>query len=226
MGLSKPILEVVQAIEHEISSFYDFIIQYSATEFFVDPSEVQRFVSAPENDRGQILVLEDYAQETCEIAIAIGPKIQNILEGQNPCIELSDDNLDAFAVVVEEVSHFHLLTNRVQRGLSISKLELEWQGEVDKVLIPSIFLYKQVQDPHYEPLIRRVFDQATIISTQQDLYWQATKNAARLWFDILSQDKNLGFAHDSEWLRQILQSKYWQGLPEKMRVLDKIRRAA
>lgn len=41
----------------------------------------------------------------------------------------------ALLVAIEEVSHFHLLTQRAFHGLAVTKLELEWQAEVDKLVV-------------------------------------------------------------------------------------------
>ena len=96
--------------------------------------------------------------------------------------ELSDANLDAFCVLVEEVSHFHLIVNRAEAKLPVTKLELEWQGEVDKLLLCALLLQKQSGDPHVLPLVRRLFDEALIISDHnRQRYEEATRFAARFW---------------------------------------------
>lgn len=43
--------------------------------------------------------------------------------------------LNAFLVAVEEVSHFHCLLHHVHHGATVTQLEMEIQGEIDKFLL-------------------------------------------------------------------------------------------
>jgi hypothetical protein len=47
----------------------------------------------------------------------------------------SHDQIAAFTLVAEEVSHFHYLLHHAHQGRQVSQFELELQGDVDKLLL-------------------------------------------------------------------------------------------
>jgi hypothetical protein len=62
------------------------------------------------------------------------------LEEKPPQRGLDDDNVDAFAVLVEELDHLLVTAERAHAGRGISLLELELQANVSKDLVLSRFL--------------------------------------------------------------------------------------
>jgi len=85
----------------------------------------------------------------------------------------------AFSVIAEELSHFHFLIHHLPLGRSVSHLELEFQGEIDKFLLSfaakvdgtksdsKLFdeVYQQIFEhfslrPHLSDLERERYDQA------------------------------------------------------------------
>jgi hypothetical protein len=100
----------------------------------------------------------------------------------SPLAGLDNVNLDAFCILVEELSHFHLLLNRVDAGRPVTRSELELQGELDKLLICARLLKRQSGDYHVVALARTLYDRAEIVAADPEPYVQATKYAARFWF--------------------------------------------
>lgn len=49
--------------------------------------------------------------------------------------ELKSKTIAALLVVIEEVSHFHLVSQRALLDLPTTRLELEWQAEIDKMIV-------------------------------------------------------------------------------------------
>jgi hypothetical protein len=131
----------------------------------------------------------------------------------DPRAALTDANLDAFCVLVEEISHFHLILNRAQAGLEVTKLELEWQGEVDKLLVSGLFLERQSGQSYLLPLARKLYDLAAVTAVDDQLYEEATKYAARFWFQ-LAKDADLRL--DSPRLRDRLRQAYRCGWTDKV----------
>jgi len=66
------------------------------------------------------------------------------LEAQNPSAFLSDSNVDAFAVLVEELDHFLTLADRHRTGAATSLLELELHANVTKELTLELFVAKML----------------------------------------------------------------------------------
>lgn len=62
------------------------------------------------------------------------------LEDKPPQRGLDEDNVDAFAVLVEELDHFLVAAERAHAGRGVSLLELELQANVSKDLVLSRFL--------------------------------------------------------------------------------------
>jgi hypothetical protein len=62
------------------------------------------------------------------------------LEERPPQRGLDDDNVDAFAVLVEELDHLLVTAERAHAGRGVSLLELELQANVSKDLVLSRFL--------------------------------------------------------------------------------------
>jgi hypothetical protein len=62
------------------------------------------------------------------------------LEDKPPQRGLNDDNVDEFAVLVEELDHLLVAAERAHAGRGVSLLELELQADVSKDLVLSRFL--------------------------------------------------------------------------------------
>jgi hypothetical protein len=65
------------------------------------------------------------------------------LEDKPPQRGLDDDNVDAFAVLVEELDHLLVAAERAHAGRGVSLLELEVQANVSKDLVLSRFLARR-----------------------------------------------------------------------------------
>jgi len=65
------------------------------------------------------------------------------LEDKPPQRGLDDDNVEAFAVLVEELDHFLVAAERAHAGRGVSLLELELQANVSKDLVLSRFLARR-----------------------------------------------------------------------------------
>ena len=65
------------------------------------------------------------------------------LEDKPPQRGLDEDNVDAFAVLVEELDHLLVAAERVHAGRGVSLLELETQANVSKDLVLSRFLARR-----------------------------------------------------------------------------------
>jgi hypothetical protein len=62
------------------------------------------------------------------------------LEAHPPQRGVDDDNVDAFAVLVEEIDHLLVTAERAYQGRGVSLLELELQANVSKDLVLARFL--------------------------------------------------------------------------------------
>jgi hypothetical protein len=88
---------------------------------------------------GARLLLRDTPDGLCACIYYPDAMIRR-LEAKPPQRGVDDDNVDAFAVLVEELDHLLVTAERAQAGRGISLLELEVQANVSKDLVLSRFL--------------------------------------------------------------------------------------
>lgn len=72
--------------------------------------------------------------DSVSLAVVLEPAVADRLTEADPRVELHSGNLNAFCTLIEEVSHFVYLLFCARAVRSITELELELQGEVDKYL--------------------------------------------------------------------------------------------
>ena len=209
---------VVERVEADLADFYGFDPLCRAADHLIDLDELRRALgdqvtNLPEySGRAAVFLSSDTKAQELFIGIHFSESISARLNITNPLTRLADENLDQFCVIVEEVSHFHLILNRLSNDQNVSKLELEWQGEIDKLLVAALTLTRQCGDGHILQLARRLYDQAEIVGFNRELYWQATKRAARFWYAELRRGNTIGPE-----LRDTLRDHYYAPLSLKTR---------
>lgn len=214
---------VIRTVEERLARYYGFSPLATAEAHLVTRNELVHTLgddvrAQPEwlARAGVWLVDEGRGPNELFIGLHLSEELQDRLAQHDPTAQLSDVNLDAFCVLVEELSHFHLILNRASAGRQVSKLELEWQGEIDKLLVCALVLQEQAGDPHLLPLARKLFDASTITASEElDRYWEATRYAARFWFDVVRDSDLLeGKVRDS------LIRAYHASWPQKVASLE------
>jgi hypothetical protein len=93
---------------------------------------------AADGTGAKLLVRE--AGEDVRACIYYPDEMIRCLEQSPPQRGLNDDNVEAFAVLVEELDHFLVAAERAYAGRGVSLLELEIQANVSKDLVLSRFL--------------------------------------------------------------------------------------
>ncbi len=218
-----PVLSLIDYVERQLAEFYGFALLARAKDHLATKAELtaslgEGVARLPEfRARAGVFLQEPGQGGDLFIGVHYDESILSRLDQKNPLDRLDDQNLDAFCILIEELSHFHLILNRIDRGQGVSKLELEWQGEVDKLLVSAVTLEGQAGDLHLSPLARKLFDQAHITGEDQELYWQAHRQAARLWFSVAQKAEGL-----TPRLREILRQSYYAPWAEKPARFDKV----
>lgn len=209
MNCDAAIGRIIDQIEIELSNYYGFMPLARASDHVISDSWIEAVVKGEllrldhPATRGGVYVTTDVGQDEIYIGIHLSDAICHPLRIQDPLSKLTDANLDEFCVIVEEVSHFHLIANRTMVGRSVSRLELEFQAEIDKVVVAAKFLQNQVGDAHLRPLVSKLFDQSRIIAEDHALYWEASKFAARFWYQYLRRSELL-----TDSLQMLLRRRY------------------
>jgi len=78
-----------------------------------------------------------------EVGVLLEPAVADRLSCHDPRVVLDQSNLHAFCAATEEVSHFLYLLFCARVARSVTQLELELQGEVDKYLCAAFLLALQ-----------------------------------------------------------------------------------
>ena len=110
------------------------------------------------------------------------------LEENPPQRGLDEDNVDAFAVLVEELDHLLVAAERAQAGRGVSLLELEVQANVSKDLVLSRFLSRRGQcvDPVRRAWLRHhLFDARTYCDDDRSVRYRYDE-ASRLALKFLA----------------------------------------
>lgn len=79
------------------------------------------------------------------LGVVLEAAVRAHLARRDPRVLLDDSNLGSFCTLTEEVSHFVYLLFCARSERSVTQLELELQGEVDKYLA-TVFLLSQQND--------------------------------------------------------------------------------
>jgi hypothetical protein len=133
------------------------------------------------------------------------------------------EGLNAFLVLVEEISHFHNYVISAETDGQLSRFDLELQAEVDKVIIGALALIATFGRPHLNELVHLLFNESIICGTLTD-YALASKLAEKFWKKNLHQlGSNILF--DSRFRRLLQQASRKSG-EEKIMILETIIQAA
>jgi hypothetical protein len=113
---------------------------------------------APEFN-GALFVKEDGNREDLSLGIYLNTSVWKELSTFRRwrSDEWSRRQTGAFTVAAEEVSHFHYLLYHATRGRSVSHLELELQGEIDKFVLTFYANRAIAKDAH--DTFTRLFEQ-------------------------------------------------------------------
>lgn len=166
------------------------------------------------------VVVETSAEETF-LGVGFHQDIVEQIADKPPLERLHSANLDVYCVLIEEVSHFTLLTHRAATGRGVSRLELELQAEIDKVVLCAATLERHYGSPSLAPLVRSLFDQSVVVSVQDGaLYETANRVAARFWHKIAARWEDRLPQEAAIELRNTLRSIFHSSFTEKLTVLE------
>jgi hypothetical protein len=123
---------LVTQLQARLAGLYDAPADQDVHDFLItDAAHAAALQGAarPPTDE-QLLIAE--SEEGVEISLYVDAAVLQRLATHCPLRQLSEDNLADFCTALEGVSHFHYFVWCAVRERSVSLLELELQGEVDK----------------------------------------------------------------------------------------------
>ena len=178
---------LIRNVEDLLAGFYGFAPCATAADHLINRQELADHGDPlPDPARGGVLV--DDRDKHLFIGLFIHDAIFTLLQEKDPLTRLDGENIDAFSVLVEEISQFHLILNRVMNRQGVSRVELEWQGEIDKVLLSAHLLRQQSGDSHLNQLYRLFYFAA---ETGSASHYQEASHLAGIFWRRLSERPGL-----------------------------------
>jgi hypothetical protein len=123
---------LVRQLQARLAGLYDAPADQDVHDFLItDATHAAALQGAarPPTDE-QLLIAE--GEEGVELSLYVDAAVLQRLAKHCPLRRLSEENLADFCTALEGVSHFHYFVWCAVRARSVSLLELELQGEVDK----------------------------------------------------------------------------------------------
>jgi len=144
-------------VQRNFESLYSIPLTWTVTDFLVTDTDI---VKSLEGDGGfesneKLLIHED--DEYVDLSLYIDRTVLENLRADDPLERLHDGNLSDFLVTLEGVSHFVCMAWHAQEDRSITLMELELQGEIDKFIALAMTLAEQGHRNVPSSLRRRLF---------------------------------------------------------------------
>ena len=169
--------ELLLETQRRLESLYALEPQAPVTDFLIPPEEAEVYPGSGSR------TLVRQAGDDVSVGVILDSSVAERLGQADPRIQLDTSNLDAFCTLTEEVSHFVYVLFCAQALRSITELELELQGEVDKYLNATFLLSLQndgaVSSRLREMLFRRYRLAASLTPERAERYHAASDLAFR-----------------------------------------------
>jgi hypothetical protein len=135
--LTGPATDLAVDVQRRLEAVYALDSEAPVTEFLIPASRADAYPGGG----SRTLVTEE--EDGIALGVILEESVSERLAQADPRIHLDQDNLAPFCVLTEEVSHFVYLLFCARAARTVTELELELQGEVDKYLSASILLASQ-----------------------------------------------------------------------------------
>lgn len=188
-----------------------------------DPDHARALGPRRSNIAREALLLRESA-EGLDITLFIHHRVLSHLQNCDPFARLDRDNLDAFCIAVEGISHFLYLVWNANRQRSVTLLEMELQAEVDKYITSLLLIALQNGGRVPRRLHHWLFGRPMLVEglsrVDQARYLDANRYAARYCMDLTRR-----FAHRQGMpgLRNELRDFYRLGKQPKLRLIEHCR---
>jgi hypothetical protein len=172
-----PLEALLLDTQRRLEALYAIDAQPPVTRFLIPRQDAHRYPGGG----SRTLVVED--GHDVSVGVVLDPEVAERLASRDPRVQLDESNLGAFCTAAEEVSHFLYVLFCAQFERSVTQLELELQGEVDKYLC-SVFLLSLQNEGAVSPrlrdlLFRHYHLQPALSEEQAQRYRAASRLAER-----------------------------------------------
>jgi hypothetical protein len=112
------------------------------------------------NPRGSLWVEQEHSSTDLQVAVLLDRDLFEALPDEAPSVSVS----------LEEVSHFVYLNHNHDRGRNVTRLEMEIQAEVDRIVLafdPRLGLTPSMADTFWDELHQKSFQDSTYETARQ-----------------------------------------------------------
>lgn len=131
--MTPPVAGLMLEVQRRLESLYALDPTPPVSEFLIPEPDAARYPGGG----SRTLVAQD--GDSLSLGVILEGSVHEALARRDPRARLDRENLGPFCTLAEEVSHLLYLLFCVRAARSVTELELELQGEVDKYL-SSVFL--------------------------------------------------------------------------------------
>jgi hypothetical protein len=163
--------------QRRLEALYAIEPQPAVVDFLIPHDEAHQYPG------GGSRTLVSQQGEDLSVGVLLEPAVADELRQADPRVQLDHSNLQAFCAVTEEVSHFLYVLFCARFARSVTQLELELQGEVDKYLCAAFVLSLQNEGAVAASLHERLFRHYRLAphvdAEQEERYRAASRLAGR-----------------------------------------------
>jgi len=164
-------------VQRRLESLYALEPEAPVTDFVLAPREAAALPGG-----GSRTLLRHEGDEVA-LGVVFAEEVPHRLRDHDPRVSLTRGNLGPFCTLTEEVSHFLYLLFCARSDRTVTELELELQGEVDKYLTAAFLLSLQNEGAVSTGLRRLLFREYELASGLSAERAERYRTASRLAFD-------------------------------------------
>lgn len=175
---------VLHRLQAELNALYATPLPYDVYDFVTTDRTLADLLTpagASTANLERLLVANE--EDGASVSLYLDAGLLAALEKDDPTDHLHADNLAAFLLALEGVSHLNYVLWNAQQDTPVSLLEVELQSEVDKYVTCAVLLARQAEGRVPALLHRRLFDEVafdpTLGEQARTRYVEANHFAAR-----------------------------------------------
>ena len=180
---------MLDALQKQLSDIYDLGHGHDIRDFLItDPTMAKALAQGSVLDDSEETLLMSQDGEELSLSLFLDADLLERLESVNPFDELRTEMLDDLWKVLEGVSHFLCVAWKAEQDRTVSLLELELQGEIDKYVSAMLLAIDQADAALLHRLHGFLFEKVSyhneLSAEQRARYRSANNYAARFCHDL------------------------------------------
>lgn len=183
---------MLAALQQQLSDIYRLGRAYDVRDYMItDPTLAKALGQDAMLGNSEETLLLSQDEEGLALSLFLDGDMLGRLESGNPLEKLRTELLDDLWKVLEGISHFNCVVWKATQDRSVSLLELELQGEIDKYVGTMLLALKQADSHLLNSLHGWLFDEVRfhdeLDDEQLDRYRSANDYAARFCHGLQQQ---------------------------------------